>query len=264
MTPNTFYYDHQIKRYEIQFMAIFAGMQVQVGKMGDVEPRLADVPIRYGESDKVVAAILADNTTNALVRLPIMSAYHNTIQMAPDRRHGVGIERRVPYVPVGGMVPDDIKVVHQLMPVPYNLEMELCLFASNNDQHLQMLEQILLLFDPALQLQTSDNPLDWARLNQVELKNITLDTNYPLGTTQRRIIKSRLMFDMPIWLSAPASVKQNYVNQVLVRIGTVSGIVGRIGAGGAGGGTEQSVIDDLNAQGIDYGVWQDGSNTPPF
>jgi hypothetical protein len=265
--PNAYYYDAQVRSYVLQFMAIFAGLQVQVGKLktgGTVtEPapvcedpnattqvpeildeRLISVPIRYGYSDRIVAAILADNVQTKPIRLPATSAVIKGIKIANDRMHGQKAERRNAYVPVGGLVPDDIKVVHQAMPVPYDLTMELSVYASNTEQQFQILEQIFMLFDPQLNIQKSDAPFDWTRLTQVTLDDIGMDQNYPIGT-DRRIIQTSMSFIMPIWISAPADVKHDIVEKIFVRIGAVS----------QSAVTNYDIIAELDAQGIDYELW---------
>jgi hypothetical protein len=270
--PNAYYYDAQIRSYTLQFMAVFAGMQVQVGKLKTgntvAEPapvcedpnatvdvpevlaeRLIRVPIHYGHSDRIVAAILADNVQTKPMRLPVMSAVVKGIKLAQDRMHGQKAERRNAYVPVGGLVPDDIKVVHQAMPVPYDLTMELAVYVSNTEQHFQILEQIFLLFDPQLNIQKSDAPFDWTRLTQITLDDINLDTNYPIGT-DRRIIQSTLSFTMPIWISAPADVRKDFIEKIFVRIGAVSNAAL----------TNYDIIAELDAQGIAYELWYNADN----
>lgn len=217
-----YYYNQQIRNYILQFMAIFTDLQVMIGKSAtDNDFQLISVPIHYGHQDRVVAAILADNTQNTPIRLPTMSAYMRGFAIAENRMKGTGTERRTAYVPTGGLVPDDIKVIHQRMPVPYDLTMELSLYASNTEQHLQMLEQILILFDPQLQFQTDDAPFNWTRLSHVKIQDITLETNFPIGT-DRRIIQSTIVFEMPIWLDTPADVRRDFVAQVLMRVGVIN------------------------------------------
>jgi len=236
-----FYYNGQIARYINQFIAIFQGLQVQVGKYKDREEQLIPVDIHYGHPDKVVAALMADNTQNKPLRLPVMSAYMSGLPIAMNRARGVGQERRNSYVPVGGLVPDDIQVIHQRMPVPYNLDMELHIYASNTNQHLQILEQILPLFDPSLNLQTSDSLFDWTRLTRVELKEVTLDTNFPIGT-DKRIIQSKITFEMPIEIDTPADVRRDFIERIYMRIGTVSVIPEN----------NYEIIAELDAQNLPY------------
>lgn len=243
-----YYYDQQLKNYILQFMAVFSGLQVQVGKFNEKEARLISVPVHYGAQDRVVASILADNTQNKPLRLPTMSAYMRGLQIAPHRMAGTGTERRKAYVPVGGLVPDDIEVIHQRRPVPYDLEMELAIYVSNTEQHFQILEQILPFFDPQLNIQLSDAPFDWSRLTHILLTSTNIDTPYPSGT-DRRITQSTLNFTMPIFLETPADVRQDFVKKIFMRVGAVD----------SSAVTNFEIIADLDSQAIPYEVVQDAS-----
>lgn len=254
-----YYYNKQLRTYILQFMAIFSGLQVSVGSRDtgqtvNVEtcdgpvpepviegPRLISVPIHYGHQDRVVASILADNTQNKPLRLPMMSAYMRDIDFLKSYQAGIGIQRRTTYLPTGGLIPDDIKVVHQRRAFPFELGMDLSIYASNTDQHFQLLEQILMLFDPSLQIQTSDGLFDMGKITSVELTNMTLETNYPIGT-DRRIIQSTLTFKMPIYLQSPADVRRDFVEKIYARVGAVS----------FAADNSYDIIAELDAQGIQY------------
>lgn len=239
---NGYYYDQQLRNHTLQFMAIFSGLQVQVGKWNGNDESLISVPVHYGDPDRVVAAILANNTQNTPVRLPAMSAYMKGLSIATDRMHGVGVERRNSHVPVGGLVPDDIQVIYQRNPVPYMMEMELSVMTSNTDQMWQILEQIMVLFDPQLTIQTTDSLFDMSRVTSVTLTGgPTYENPYPAGQ-EKRYVKAVLTFEMPIYLSIPADVKKNYVERILMRIGAVSNMAN----------TSEEIIADLDGQGIPY------------
>ena len=213
-----YYYDDQIRGYLLQFAGIFSNLQVMtgVGESGTTE--MMSVPIHVGNRDRVVAAIAAGNTQNKMFQLPLMSAYIQSIELAPERMHGVGQLDRQITMPQGGVYPDDIKVAKRYMPIPYNLTMELSIYASNTKQLHQILEQILLIFDPILQIQTNDSPLDWTRLTYVELIGINNEENYPAGTERRMLIWS-LNFKVPIWISPPMDVKNEVVKRIRIRLG---------------------------------------------
>jgi len=238
---DTYYYDHQLRRYIVQFMAIFAGMKVKVGKSGTQEERLISTPIALGHKDRVVAHIKGENTQNKPLRLPAFGANLGNIELAPDLRKGVNGTRRNTYLPTGGLYPNDISVAHQLMPVPYRASMELAIFTSNVDQMHQLLEQILMLFDPILQIQTSDDVLDWTKITTVELTGIRFDDNYPSGT-DRRMVMTTLDFLMPIYIASPTDVKKNYIKDIYMRIGAVD----------FSSNTHQEMVEDLNGQGLEY------------
>jgi len=240
-TIGTYYYNHQLRNYLVQFMAIFAGLEVQVGWNEDTEPRLIPTTIYSASKDRVVAAIKGEFTQNKPIMLPTMSAHLTGIEMAPDMRKGVPTERRQTVMPTGGLFPDDIKVVQQRMPVPYRATFELSIWASNTDQHYQMLEQILMVFNPMLQIQTSDEPFDMTKITQVELVGIRPEENVPINA-ERRIIQTTLEFAVPIWISVPADVHRRFIEHIYTRVGMVSLV----------SNTSEDIIADLDAQGFEY------------
>jgi len=236
-----YYYNHQLRQYLLQFMAIFANMEVTVGKTNEVEARTIRVPIKNASSDRVVASIKSDNTQNKPVRLPLLAAGLTNVVLAPQLRKGIGQTRRHAEMPTGGEFPTDIRVVRQRMPVPYIATFDLGIWASNQDQHYQIIEQILMLFDPILQIQTSDDVNDWARITTVELVGINFEENIP-PSVDRRLIQTTLNFEVPIYISAPTEVHDKFVQDIFLRIGAVS-LVAQ---------TSEDIIADLDAQGITY------------
>lgn len=246
---NGYFYDKQVENYVLQFMAIFGGLQVQLGKYGSEDPQFITVPIYYGQPDRVVAAILAENVQNKPIRLPAMSAFIKGFNFAADKVHGLGQERRVTYTPVGGLVPNDTVVVHQLMPVPYDMDIELTIVSSNTDQQWQILEQIMPLFTPQLEIQTGDSPLDPSRINQVTLTaGPNMDNPNPIGT-DKRILQCSMHFTVSIQISVPAQVKKDLVQKIYLRLGAV----------GASTST-MDIISELDAEGIPYQLIFDASN----
>lgn len=215
---NDYYYQAQIRKYMIQFMAIFSGMQVSVGKNRfNEEPKLMRVPIIHGTKDRVVAAILTSNSPNIPTKLPVMVANVMSVQIAQDRMKGQGTTLTNVDFPRGGVFPDDLKTVTKLMPIPYYFGVELNLLSSNLQQKYEMLEQILLLFRPDLWFQTSDDRNDWTAINAVQLNNLNLEDNYPPGS-EARILSTTLEFQFVAYISAPAIIRDNVIQKIQVRI----------------------------------------------
>lgn len=220
---NDYWYAKQLKNYIIQFCAVFSGLNVVTGLGEDNTSKMYSVPIVFGSKDRVVAAIMAGNTQNKPFSIPMMSANMAGLELAPERKKGTGTVDRKVYLPSGGIFPDDLRVVHRIMPIPYNMQLELTLYASNTDQLHQMLEQILLLFDPILQIQLSDAPFDWTKITDIELTGINNEENYPPGN-DKRIINWSLNFVMPIYLSAPMDLRDNIVRDINIRLGNLNTI----------------------------------------
>ena len=218
-TLNDYYFQDQIRKYLIQFMAIFSGMQVQSGKndFDNTDSNLIQVPVVHGSKDRVVAHILADHNPNMPVKLPIMAAHITAIEMAMDRFKGQGQTHTHVTFQRGDVFPEDLQTVHKLMPIQYRFMVELNILTSSISQKYEILEQIFLLFRPELQFNTSDDPDDWTALNYVRLNSIGLEENYPSGEEQR-ILSTSLQFQFIAHISAPIKVKNQTVQKIKARI----------------------------------------------
>jgi hypothetical protein len=94
------------------------------------------------------------------------------------------------------------------MPVPYKLTLILDIWTSNTNQKMQLLEQILVLFNPALEIQSTDNYIDWTSLTTCDLQSVKWSSRIvPIGT-DNPIDIATLTFTLPIWISSPAKVKK--------------------------------------------------------
>jgi hypothetical protein len=93
------------------------------------------------------------------------------------------------------------------MPTPFKLTMKVDIWAANTDQKLQIMEQLLVLFNPSLELQTTDNYIDWTSLTTLELTDVKWGSRtVPVGT-DTPIDIATLTVVTPIWISPPAKVK---------------------------------------------------------
>jgi len=196
-------------------------MRVQTGKGECDDVEFITVPIVIGSRDRVVAAINAGNTQNKPFSLPAMAANMMGLSLSPTRK-GIGVVDKKTYLPAGGVYPQDLKVVTRVMPIQYIMQVDLTICASNTQQSHQILEQILMLFDPDLQIQTSDAAFDWTKLTRVELIGISNEENYPAGT-ERRIISWTLSFEIPIFIAGPVDVKEDMVKKIIISIGDLKG-----------------------------------------
>jgi hypothetical protein len=217
---DAFFYEGQLRSYLLQFCNIFTGLKVQTGKGECDVPEYISVPVAIGSRDRVVAALQAGNTQNKTFSLPIMAVNMAGINMAPNRK-GVGVVDNRVFLPAGGVHPTDLRVVRRVMPIPYTMTVDLSICTSNTLQTHQILEQVLMLFDPTLQIQTSDAAFDWTKITTVELVGISNEENYPSGT-DKRIINWTLQFEMPIYISAPVDIKDELVRKIVIQIGDLS------------------------------------------
>jgi hypothetical protein len=101
------------------------------------------------------------------------------------------------------------------------------IWTTNTDTKLQLLEQIFVLFNPSIQLQSNSNPLDWTSVFEIELTDIAWSSRgIPAGVDETLDIAT-LTFSVPIWISPPAKVKrQTIIQQIVADIHKINNIAG--------------------------------------
>ena len=108
------------------------------------------------------------------------------------------------------------------MPIPFNFTFDVGIYVSNTDQSFQILEQLLMLFNPTLNLQTSDSTMDWTKISSIELIGINTEENMP-AATDKRIIVWTLSFSVTGWISAPVDIRNNIVQKIILQYGDLEG-----------------------------------------
>ena len=207
------FYDGQIRRYITQTIRVLSNFVVKYG-----DGTLVRVPVMYGDADKQVASIVRQNSENAVNSTPRMAVYISSFALdrsrLGDATHVGKIhirEREVDYTdPANPFYTGNQGknyTVERLMPTPFKLTLKCDIWAANTDQKLQILEQILMLFNPSLELQTSDNYIDWTSLTVLELNDVTWSSRPVPQATGDAIDIATLTLETPVWLSPPAKVK---------------------------------------------------------
>jgi|TARA_B110000503_G_scaffold77992_1_gene119992 hypothetical protein len=216
------FYDGQIRRYITQVIRLLSGFTYKDG-----DGALRRVPVAYGDLNRQVAHILRDNSENKLPSAPRMAVYMTAMELDRARLsdssyvNKVNVRERAydsegnEYLNTQGKN----YTVERLMPTPYILTMNVDIWTSNTEQKLQIMEQLLVMFNPSLEIQTTDNYVDWTSLTVVNLDNINFSNKtIPVGTDSE-IDVATLIFSTPIYISPPAKVKRlGVITNVLMGI----------------------------------------------
>ena len=210
-------YDGQIRRFVTQFIRIVSNFQVEFGQAADGQKHLQTVPVYYGDVSRQAAMILRGNSENTLSAVPAMATYISAFTYDRDRvlnpyfegtmqiREQIFDQDSQQYT--GSQ--DGLYTVERLMPAPYKLTMKLDIWTSNTEQKHQLIEQITPLFNPGLEIQNSENYVDWGSLSVVLLTNVDYtNRSVPTMGDDSAIDIATLTFEMPIWISLPAKVKK--------------------------------------------------------
>ena len=89
-----YFYDKQIRQHLVQFIRMFSNFSVQIGESENGDPIYRTVPAKYGDPTRMAAAIMRENSENKMLSVPQITVYITNINMAPDRRHHVGMESK--------------------------------------------------------------------------------------------------------------------------------------------------------------------------
>ena len=225
-----YFYDNQVRRYLQQFIRLFSGLQVVIRHDSEGNEIYRTVPVRYGDAKRMVAHIIKNNSENTISTTPFISCSISQLQIDPVNRTYPQFEDKVPVIEkkfdaASNQYDNEQGNIYTLtrhQPVPYALGMQVDIWTSNTEQKLQILEQILVLFNPSLNIHTHNNPLDWSTLSVVELKNVIWTNRSMMQGVDDIIDISTLSFEMPILINPPAQVKRNsMIHTILTNLYTV-------------------------------------------
>jgi hypothetical protein len=243
-----FFYDGQVRRFITQFMRMISNIQVEFGRDRNNVIALQRVPVYYGDSSRQVAAILKNNSENTLSAVPAMAVYVSGLTYDRERVQDPSMVSSVrlrerKYDPATGEYTNqqgDIVTVDRPMPVPYKLTLKTDIWTSNTEQKLQLLEQLMVLFNPSMEIQSSDNYVDWTSLTVVTLTDVSWSSrSVPIGA-EEPIDIATMTFEIPIWISAPAAVKKyGAIERMITNIFDSAGSGGSSGVVGSDGFARQ-------------------------
>lgn len=214
-----FFYDGQLRRYIAQVIRMLSGFKIQTA---DGLEKI--VPVLYGDISRQVAHAIRENSENKLPSAPRISVYISDLQLDKARLADSTFvskinlrERAINEITNQYTTEQGTNyTVERLMPTPYMLRVKADIWTTNTEQKLQVMEQILVLFNPSFEIQTTDNYVDWTSLTTVYLNDIIFSNRtIPVGTDSD-IDVATLEFETPIWITTPAKLKRLGVIQTVV------------------------------------------------
>jgi len=216
-TGPQFFYDEQIRRFLLQFARIFSNFQVEYGRDEEgTNHTLVRVPVKYGDWSRQAQTVVNNNSASTMPSTPMMTFYITALDydrpriQEPNFISTIAVRQRTydPDTDSYETTQGNAFTIDRLMPVPYKLTLNLDIWTSNTNQKMQLLEQILVLFNPALEIQSTDNYIDWTSLTTCDLESVKWSSRtIPVGT-DNPIDIATLTFTLPIWISSPAKVKK--------------------------------------------------------
>jgi hypothetical protein len=222
-----YFSDNQIRRFLIQFAKIFSNWNVTKGKDPAGNDILVRVPVMYGDSSRQAATIIANNSASNLPSAPLITYYITALEYEQSRMQNptfiekMNVRQRAynsdthAYETTQGQA----FTVERQMPTPYKLRISVDFWTTNYNQKLELIEQLCTLFNPSMEIQSTDNFIDWTSLSVVYQDGLSWSSkSIPQGTSNAIDVMS-WKFYMPIWISSPVKLKKlGVINKIIQSI----------------------------------------------
>ena len=206
----TFYHNH-IRKAIIAFGTIFNDINIERKNSAGAIAQAIRVPLAYSTKQKFMTRIarVTDTSTRGevAITLPRMGFEIQGIQYDPARKTQVINKNKV--VGTG----DDVNTVRVAFnSTPYNMQLALYIFAKNQDDGLQCLEQIIPYFNPDFNVTINDLPeLGIKRDIKITLDNVMYEDEYEGAFENRLSIVWTLNFTMRL------NFYSNVANQSVIK-----------------------------------------------
>ena len=195
----TYSYNEIFRKTVISFGTIFNNIELKRVKGAKTE--VMKVPLAYGPKDKFLARLAQAGTADqkqVQITLPRISfeisgfSYDNARKVSPTQiiRH----------------VGTDDKTRKSFMPVPYNVDFELAILSKNQDDGLQILEQILPVFQPMFNITVNlVDAIGEKKDFPITLNSVNYEDDYEGDYTTRRTLIYTLSFTAKTYLYGPVT-----------------------------------------------------------
>ena len=211
-------YHELIRKTIVAFGTLFNDLYIyRRSSTGKINQKMK-VPLAYGPKQKFLARIDqdstrgADNVKTTALTLPRIGFELTGLTYDPGRK----LNRIQKFKKVKGA--DSKSLSNVYMPVPYNVSFTLFTMAKNSEDALQIVEQILPMFQPDYTVSLNVMPqLDIVRDVPIILNDVTYEYSYDGAFTERRVLMYTLAFTAKMYLYGPVTstsvIKQVQVDQ---------------------------------------------------
>ena len=194
----TYTYNKIIRKCVIGFGTLFNNIEVRKEKKdGSVYSRMK-VPLAYGPRQKFLARLeqQADLNQKVAITVPRLSFEMTGIEYDSSRKLA---PTTLTLRPDGA---DAIK--KQMTPVPYNINFELNVISKTNDEALEILEQIVPVFQPSYQMTIKlvDDMADYRDI-PIVLNSITYSDDYEGSFDDKKITLITMNYTVKSYIFGP-------------------------------------------------------------
>ena len=197
-------------------------MEIRHKKQDGSEFSTVKVPIAYGPAEKFIARLEQKPDPRRRVSITLPRLAFEMVSIAYDNTRKVSTMQTFK-----AFTKDGSKLAKKVfMPVPYNLGFRLSIMTQYNEDAMQIIEQILPIFQPSFNV-TVDlvESIGEKRDIPMVLEGINFEDNYASGYEEKRVIIHNLDFTAKTYLFGPiADSSEGLIKKVQVDYNTTTNI----------------------------------------
>src|ERR1044072_2078740 len=226
ITRYEYFYDGQQRRFLEQLVRAFSGFSYRTRRGGQSAQTLL-VPCHLAQTNRMAAYITQNGSENTMNTVPMITVFQTGLRgrrgdlQNPTFVDNLQVLERNINQGQYGQDRGQAYALDRLMPLPFEMDIQVDVWTSNLDQKYQLIEQILLVFYPQFEIQNSDNALDWSAVTIcfVEDDLQFSSRSLPIGTSDEIDIMT-LRLRVPFWLSPPAMIRKlTRIEEIVANIG---------------------------------------------
>lgn len=210
LTPYEYRFNRQFERYVQQFMRAFSGYQV---RQSSTTQTLHRVPVRYGTMERLIATVLQRRDSYTNTAIPLIAVNMTGITPNVERKVSHHHEENITL----GDEPGQYTGARKINGPAFILEFDVSIYADSQTQMFEILEQILLVFNPRITIQVDNSVLNSDYITEIELQSINNEIQYPLGADQQVVMQS-MTFNVPVRLHYPHYEGGGVIEEIRARI----------------------------------------------
>ena len=195
-------YNKILRKCVIGFGTLFNGIECRKeNKDGSVYSRMK-VPLAYGPRQKFLARLEQQADLNQKVAITVPRLSFEMTGISYDSA------RKLAPITMNLQTGDKDTVRRQYTPVPYNIDFELNVISKTNDESLEILEQIVPIFQPSYQMTIKlvDEMKDYRDI-PIILNSINYSDDYEGSFDDRKITLVTMSFTCKTYIFGPVGTQ---------------------------------------------------------
>lgn len=220
-----YWYHGQVRKIILHTLRIFSNFCISTGVDKEGNPILRRVPVTFMSSDKSALYQINNATDTIIETCPKMVLTISEIRMNNDRMYAA------PYEPLESEITEkkwneetgnyeydigNTYSITRLNPIPIGIVFKLYVLTTLQTQKFELFEQIRTIFSPTLELQTSENPLDWTRVTAIVMTGINYSSKGTTNLDSTQLDAMDFTFEVNTNLDAPALIEKSNVIETIV------------------------------------------------